>query len=152
MNKILLSLAALTLGMSLVACSTNTREQNTVLGGATGAVVGGVGAGLLGGNAGAIAISAVAGAIIGGLIGHSMDSSDTNEMNHIMNNTPAHTTEHWVNNKTGASFTITPTSENMTIRGKSPCRKYRATTVTGDKHETTTGILCRQTDGNWASI
>ena len=56
----------------VVSCSTNTRQENTLVGAGTGAVAGGL-LGSLATGAGSgwvIAAGAVAGAVAGGLIGH----------------------------------------------------------------------------------
>lgn len=151
MKKTMLKLACLLLGVSLVACSTNTRTQNTAVGAGAGAVVGGVAAGLAGGNAVAVGVTALAGAVVGGLIGHNMDSSDGSQMNNTMNNTPTHHTKHWKNKQTGANYKVTPTSGNMTMNGTYPCRNYRATTSIHGQTETTNGTLCRQSNGNWTT-
>src|SRR5689334_10281114 len=124
MKKGLVALIALLLSINLVGCSSNTQEQNTTLGAVTGAVVGGgagafVGQGL--GKAVAIGVGLVGGALIGGYIGHHMDSTDNAKMNTSMNNATYKQTT-WTDEKTGASYSMAPTSKVMAVQGYTTCR------------------------------
>ena len=144
----------LILSIGLVACSTNTQKENTGIGAVTGAVVGGLAGSAFGGGTGkvvAVGVGAVAGALIGGYIGHSMDSTDSVKMNSAMNN-PTNQTTHWKNKKTGARYSMTPTSNRMTVNGNPNCRKYHSTAViNGEKHRVY-GVACLQSDGTWKAV
>src|SRR5437867_335871 len=115
MKKIMTSVTIFVLITSLTACSTNTQNENTVLGAGTGAVVGGL-AGSLANGAGSgwvIAAGAVIGALVGGYIGNNMDNSDTANMNTAMDKNSINEPRNWTNSKTGTWYKIVPTSEVM---------------------------------------
>ena len=79
MKRIFTQLLIFVLGFSLVACSSNTQNENTGIGAVTGAVLGGLAGSAIGQGTGkvvAVGAGIVAGALLGGYIGHSMDSSD----------------------------------------------------------------------------
>lgn len=143
-----LSVAALT------GCSSNTKNENTTIGGVTGAVVGGVAGSFFGGGTGkilAVGVGAIAGALVGGVIGNSMDSTDCTNMNHAMN-APTHKHTHWNNKRTHAQYTMTPTSNMTTMNGNAYCRTFETTaTINGSQHQTQ-GTACRQADGTWKAV
>lgn len=147
---LIISVTALSVG--LVGCSTNTQQENTGIGAVTGAVAGGVAGGLLGGGTGGVVAGAVVGGLLGGLIGHSVDSSDNNKLNSAMNNNPTNKSTTWTNSKTGARYTIAPTSNMMTVNGNPNCRRYYSTAVMNGKKQKVSGIACRQSDGNWQVV
>lgn len=156
MKHILINLALLFLSFSLVACSsTNTRSQNTSIGAVTGAVIGGVAGSAIGAGTGqivAIGVGAVAGALIGGAIGNSMDSSDSAKVYSAMDHNPAHKASTWKNPKTGARYSVAPTSNMMTIKGNPNCRQFRSVVWVNGKKQHIKGVACRQADGTWQAV
>jgi len=154
MKNIITKLALLTFIMSITACSTNTRNENTTIGAATGAVAGG----LLGtlakgsGSGWVIAGGAIVGALIGGLIGHSMDSTDTTNINTTMDKNDINTPSNWTNEKTGVWYKIIPTSGMITYKGNPNCRHYVAYAKNHHKMTKTKGIACRMDDGMWQQV
>ena len=156
MKKTLVSLAVAFTLVSVAGCSSNTQEQNTILGGTTGAVVGGLAGSLVGqgtGKAVAIGVGILAGALVGGYAGHSMDSRDNAQMYQTMNNGSTNKTVNWKNKKTGTSYSMVPTSKVMTVNGNPNCRSYNITTTTKEgKTQQDNGIACRQTNGTWQVV
>jgi surface antigen len=139
----------------LTGCSSNTQNQNTTLGAVTGAVVGGVAGSAFGGGTGravAVGVGAVAGALLGGYVGHSMDSSDNSNMCNTMSNNPTNHSSSWKNKKSGARYTMKPTSNVFTYNGNSTCRKYQATAVVNGEKQTTDGVACKQSNGSWQTV
>ncbi|OGT55387.1 MAG: hypothetical protein A3F14_01760 [Gammaproteobacteria bacterium RIFCSPHIGHO2_12_FULL_43_28] len=138
--------------LMLAACSTNTRQENTLLGAASGAVVGGLAGGAIGSGGGAVAVGAVAGAIIGGVIGNSMESSDNTRMTHVMNNNGTNHATRWSNSHNGVRYSVKPTSRVMAYKGYSHCRSYTSTAIINGKKQMMTGVACRQADGSWRTM
>lgn len=147
MKQPIIKLALLALVMSLTACSTNTREQNTVVGAGSGAVVGGL-IGTVGGGW-AVAGGIIAGGLIGGLIGHNMDSSDNSNMYVAMDKNAMNQSSEWKNEKTGDVYTVVPTSEVFTYKGNTHCRHYVAYGKHHGKSTKTKGIACRVNNDVW---
>lgn len=138
----------------VISCSTNTQKQNTVAGAATGAVAGGL-LGTLAHGAGAgwvIGAGIIAGGVIGGLIGHSMDSSDKANINSTMNSNPTNKATKWKSSTTGAKYKMTPTSSKISYNGHSTCRRFTATSTLKGKTQSTRGVACLQSDGNWETV
>lgn len=136
------------LTLTVGACSTNTQSQNTGAGAVTGGVLGGLAGGLAGGGAVGVGVGVVAGAIIGGLIGHNADSTDNAKLDTAMHN-QTNQPMHWRNPKTGAVYTIAPTSAMMTINGNPNCRRFYSTVVYQGKRQKNSGIACLQSDNTW---
>jgi surface antigen len=154
MNKGLVALIALLLSINLTGCSSNTKEQNTTLGAVAGAVVGGGAGAFVGqgvGKAVAIGVGIVGGALIGGYIGNHMDSSDNAKMNSAMNG-PTYKDTAWTNEKTGASYSMRPTSNITAINGNSTCRQFHTKATIDGKSQEIDGTACRKSDGTWQSI
>jgi surface antigen len=156
MKKTIINLLVIAASMSLVACSTNTKSENMTVGAVSGAVVGGVAGSFIGGGTGQI-VAAGAGAIIGALvgseIGKNMDNSDANNTYKAMNTNPKNKKMTWKNTKTGAMYTVVPTSKVMTVDNNNHCRTYRATAnVQGHNQQVTTGTACRLANGTWQTI
>ncbi len=149
-----LVLAATIASVGLAGCSsTNTQQENTGIGAVTGAVAGGLAGSLIGGGTGkAVAVvgGAIAGALIGGYIGHSMDSTDNNQMLAAMNN-PKGQSSTWVNQKTGTTYTVTPTSNMITVNGNPNCRRFYTTAIINGKKQSSSGVAC-QSNGTWVSV
>lgn len=142
--------------LALVGCSTNTQNQNTAIGAVSGAALGGLAGSLVGSGAGqvaAIAGGAIVGGLLGGYIGHNMDSSDNAKMNTAMTNNPAHKSTSWKNKKTGAKYSIAPTSNMMAYQGHQQCRKFHTTVISNnDKRSHIHGVACLQSDGTWQTV
>ncbi len=156
MRKLLIKFVLLLTSVSLVvACSSNTQRENTGVGAVTGAVVGGLAGSAIGAGTGqAVAIGAgiVAGALIGGYVGHSMDSVDTARVNSAMDN-PTNKTSTWKNHKTGATYSVEPTSKRMTVNGNPNCRKFHTmATMNGKRTQQVHGVACLQSDGTWKAV
>lgn len=154
MKQAMMKLTLIAMIVSLTACSTNTREQNTVLGAGTGAVAGGL-LGSLAHGAGSgwvIAAGAVVGALVGGVIGHSMDSTDNSHMNTALDNNSLDEPSDWVNDKTGNWYKIVPTSHVMSYKDHKHCRSYIAYGKQDGKTTKTLGIACRMDNGMWQQV
>ncbi|HSW71478.1 MAG TPA: RT0821/Lpp0805 family surface protein [Gammaproteobacteria bacterium] len=154
MKQGLLAFIALLFSFNLIGCSSNTQEQNTTLGAITGAVVGGGAGAFVGqgvGTAVAVGVGIVGGALVGGYIGNHMDSSDNTKMNDALNN-PIYKDTTWTNDKTGASYSMRPTSKLMAVKGNSSCRQFHVTANIDGKTQGTKGMACKQTDGSWQAI
>ncbi len=154
MKRTLTAITVIALVVSLTACSTNTRDQNTMIGAGTGAVAGGL-LGTLASGAGAgwvVAAGAVVGGIIGGVVGHSMDSSDNTHINTILNDNAINEPSNWKNDKTGVWYKITPTSGVINYKGATHCRHYTAYGKHNGKTSVTKGIACRADNGMWQQV
>lgn len=152
MKKTLISTVIICSMVGLVGCSTNTQSQNTGIGVVSGAVVGGLAGSLIGGGAGkvvAIGVGAVAGALVGCSIGHSMDHSDNTTMSNAMYSNSTNQGTTWTNNRTGATYTVVPTSKMMTYKKHHNCRTYYTTAVISGKTQKVYGVACRKADGSW---
>lgn len=154
MKRILSNCLIIILGFSffLSGCSTNTRNENIVLGVAAGAVTGGLLGGAIGSGTGAVLAGAAAGAIVGGIIGNAIDTSDQAKINFIFNNNPPKKATSWTNECSGVSFTVAPTSNVYCYQNHLVCRKYRCVAKMGAKTRHVRGIVCREQDGNWQAI
>ena len=155
MKQVLLYVAILFMSISLVACSSNTQNENTTIGAVAGALIGGGAGSLIGQGTGrvvAVAAGAIAGGLVGGYIGHSMDSSDNAQFCECMNNNPPHKPHHWKNKKTGARYTVIPTSTQVSYNGNNNCRTYETTAWIDGKKQATQGTACRQNDGTWQTM
>jgi len=141
--------------LALVGCSSNTQNENTGIGAVAGAVVGGVAGSAFGGGTGkvvAVGVGAVAGALLGGWMGHSMDHSDNSSMCHALDNNHVGQPSSWKNRKSGARYTMRPTSDVMSYNGNNTCRKFEITGVMDDKKDTTNGIACKNSNGTWNTV
>lgn len=141
--------------LALVGCSSNTQGENTGIGAVTGAVAGGLAGSAFGagtGRAVAVGVGAVAGALLGGWIGHSMDHSDNSAMCKTLDNNSVNQSSSWKNKKTGARYTMKPTSSVMAYQGYNTCRQYEVTGVADGKKETTTGVACKNKNGSWTTV
>ncbi|MDR3490721.1 MAG: glycine zipper domain-containing protein [Gammaproteobacteria bacterium] len=146
-------LTIIALMITLTACATNTREQNTVIGAGTGAVAGGL-LGSLATGAGAgwvIAAGAIVGGLVGGYVGHSMESSDDVHMTMAMDHNAINQPSHWKNDKTGVWYKIVPTSGVFAYKGSTYCRHYVAYGKYEGKTTKTKGIACRSNE-KWQQV
>lgn len=154
MKQIITKISLIALIASLTACSTNTQNQNTMIGAGTGAVAGGL-LGSLASGAGSgwvIAAGAVVGGLIGGYIGHSMDSSDSAHMNAAMDKNSINEPSNWKNDKTGIWYKIVPTSGVVKYHGNHYCRHYVAYGKHHGKTTKTNGVACRGNNGMWQQV
>lgn len=154
MKQTLLKLTLIAMVISLTACSTNTRDENTAVGAGSGAVIGGlVGSIAKGAGSGwVIAAGAVVGALIGGVIGNNMDSSDSSHINATMNNNDINQPSNWTNTNSGTWYKIVPTSGVMTYKGNPSCRHYVAYAKVNGHTTKTRGIACRMDNGMWQQV
>ncbi len=141
--------------LALTGCSSNTQQENTTVGAVTGAVAGGVAGTFFGagtGRAVAVGIGAVAGALFGGWVGHEMDHSDNSSTFHAMDKNAANHPFTWKNKKTGARYTVKPTSNVMTYNGNDYCRQYETSASMSGKTQSSSGVACRQANGSWKVV
>lgn len=140
----------------VVSCSSaNTQNENTTIGAVTGAVVGGVAGSAIGAGTGqvvAIGAGAIAGALIGGYVGHSMDHSDNMQSSYALEHMPPKKPHHWKNKKTGAHYSMTPTTKHMAMSGHKDCRKYTMVATIKGKKQSVNGTACKQADGSWQAM
>lgn len=148
MKKALFIVINLLALINLAGCS-NVSNQDM------GTLAGGVAGGLLGSQFGrgggqllAIGAGTLAGAFIGNKLGQNMDETDKLKMNRTFENNQVGQPAYWRNNRTGASYTVTPT-QNVTVDGNQYCREYRSTAVVAGKKQQVYGTACRQPDGSW---
>lgn len=152
MHKLFALLLAIMTIFSLASCSSNTREENTVLGVAVGAVTGGIAGGVIGSGTGAIAAGAISGALIGGVIGNMMDSNDNAHMCAALDNNEPKKITTWKNERTGAIYSISPTSKVYRYKNYQYCRKYRSVGTVGTKKRHVSGVACKMQDGTWQAV
>ena len=155
-NSIICVLIAISMSvLALTGCSSNTQDQNTTIGAVSGAVVGGLAGTAFGagtGKAVAVGVGAVAGALFGGWVGHSMDHSDNSSTCHAMDHNAPNQPSNWKNKKTGAHYSIQPTSNVMTYNGNNYCRQYESTATMSGKTQSSSGVACRQANGSWQVV
>lgn len=154
MKKLGSALLLAVLGISIAGCSSNHTGDGMAkqdVGVLSGGVIGGLLGSRFGGGTGqlaATAAGAVAGAFIGGAIGRNMDETDQLKMSKSLENNPVGKPAYWQNEKTGASYTVTPV-KNVNYSGNPYCREYRSVANIGDKRQQVYGTACRQPDGAW---
>lgn len=155
MKNLAAKLIIFVFSFSLVACSSNTRNQNTTLGAVSGAVIGGlllspVGHGA--GKAAAIVGGAIVGALIGGYVGRHMEHCDKQKMYQCLDTCPTRKCTSWTNQKTKTSYSVVPTSNKYASNGYSTCRNYNVATTSNGQTQETSGLACRQDNGAWGAI
>lgn len=154
MKSLLIKVALLIVSMSLVACSTNTRSENTTAGAVTGAVAGGLVGSAFGGGTGklvAVGVGAIAGALIGGEVGKNMQSSDNTYVNRTVTHNPIGRTTRWTNNQTGAVYSMTPI-RRVHVANYNHCREFQTTMTLNGGSQTTRSTACRMSNGQWVNI
>ena len=147
MKKTVFIIASVFASIGLTGCSTTNQDMGTLAGGVAGGLLGSQ----FGGGTGqlvAIGVGTLAGAFIGNKLGQSMDEADEMKMNSTFENNSIGQPAYWQNQKTGASYTVTPT-QNVTINGNQYCREYRSVAVVAGKRQQVYGTACRQPDGSW---
>jgi surface antigen len=145
-------ITVLFLSASLVACSSNTRNED--VGTVTGAVAGGLLGSMVGQGNGqvlAIGVGALTGAYLGNQIGKSMDEQDRMRMNAALTNNSVGEPAYWRNAKNGASYKVVP-KKNVTVSGNKYCREYQTTATINGKQQQMYGTACRQPDGSWKAV
>jgi surface antigen len=156
MKKAIINMLVIAASFSLVACSTNTKSENMTVGAVTGAVVGGVAGSFIGQGTGQIVAAgaaAVVGALVGAEIGKNMDNSDATNTYKAMNKNPKNKQMTWKNTKTGATYSVVPTSKVMAVDNHQHCRTYRATAnIQNQNQKVMTGTACRLPNGTWQTI
>ena len=155
MKKGLLTIAVAVATVGIVSCSTNTQKQNETVGAVSGAVIGGVAGSFIGQGTGQIVaagVGALVGALVGYEVGKNMDSIDCKNTFVALNDNPKGKATRWKNKKTGAMYTVVPTSKPMQVGSNDYCRSYRATSIMNGEKHTMTGTACRQSDGTWKNI
>lgn len=156
MKKIVMGTVAVMVSLGLVACSTNTQQENTGIGVVTGAVAGGLLGSAVGGGVGkvvAVGAGALLGGYIGGQIGHSMDSSDTVRVYNTMDYTPTGRVVYWTNPGYHVTYRLVPVSGPYVIGTYHDCRKFRASAVMSNGHVVHfKGVACKRFDGSWVMM
>lgn len=141
--------------LALVACTTNTQKENTTAGAVAGAVLGGLAGSTIGAGTGqlvAVGVGAIAGGLLGGAIGSNMENADSQKMNNTLDHNAVRKTSKWTNKTTGAKYTMTPMSRQMSYRGYDSCRKYHSTVMMDGKTQVVNGIACKNSDGAWQAV
>jgi surface antigen len=126
-------------------------SQGNVLGSVAGAALGGllgnqVGKG--GGKTLATIAGVVGGALAGGYVGRSMDPADQACVAQTLEHTPTNQTVAWQNPDSNANYWVTPTRTYTAPSGEH-CREYTSQAVIDGRRQETTGVACRQPDGDW---
>lgn len=125
---------------------------------AVGAVLGGAVGGVVGSQVGkgddrpvAILVGTVLGAVIGSRIGAEIDSGDRGCMGHALELAGEKQAVRWTNDKTGVSYTLTPTRNFQ--QGSLPCREFTTVASKGKKKKDASapvqGVACRTGNGEW---
>jgi surface antigen len=124
---------------------------------AVGAVLGGAVGGVIGSQVGkgddrpvAILVGTVLGAVIGSKVGAEIDSGDRGCMGHALELAGEKRPVRWTNDKTGVSYTLTPT-RNFS-EGTLPCREFTTVASKGgkkDRAQPIKGVACRKGNGEW---
>lgn len=150
-KKITTGFITLLTSASLVSCAQMTKQDvGTVSGGVIGGLVGSQ-FGQGGGQLLAIGVGTLAGAFIGGAIGKNMDDTDRLKMNQALESNNVGQPAYWQNQKTGASYTVTPV-KNVSVGGNEYCREYRSVANIAGKKQQVYGTACRQPDGSWQVV
>ncbi|MCD6040187.1 MAG: hypothetical protein K0S27_1587 [Gammaproteobacteria bacterium] len=148
MKKLFFILVNLLAMVSLTSCSNvSNQDMGTLAGGVAGGLLGSQ----FGGGAGqlvAIGAGTLAGAYIGNKLGQNMDETDKLKMTQTLETNAVGQPAYWKNNKTGTSYTVTPT-QNVTVHGNRYCREYHTNAVVAGKQQQVYGTACRQADGSW---
>jgi surface antigen len=138
-------LLALAMAFSLLGCASKT-GTGALIGGGAGALAGG----LIGGRWGTL-IGSVFGAAVGAGIGYGLDQQDRARAAYVLENTPTHSTQEWINPDTGARYRMTPVETYPSEAGR-PCREFTLEGYVGGEPEEVWGTACRQPDGSWRIV
>lgn len=151
MKKICTFILTCLCSLSIVSCSSMTNQDVGTVGGAVAGGLLGSTVGQGGGQLVAIAAGTLVGAYLGGAVGKSMDEQDRMKMNSALENNNNGQPAYWRNNKTDATYRVTPV-KNVTVQGNKYCREYRTTADIGGKQQQMYGTACRQPDGSWKAV
>lgn len=150
MKRLIATIAAGALTMTLFAGCETREDTGAVIGGLTGAAVGSaVGGGE--GRTAAIIIGTLAGTVIGSKIGRQMDEQDRMRTAQALEYNRTNQTTAWRNPDSGHSYTVTPTETYERDNGQ-PCREFTMDAYIGGKTEQVYGTACRQPDGSWKVV
>ena len=135
---------------ALAGCQNMSKSD---VGTMTGAVAGGLLGSTIGGGRGQVmAIAAgAAGALIGNAIGKNMDDADRMKVNQALDSNNVGQPAYWNNQKTGASYKVTPV-KNVTVKHNKYCREYQTVATIDGKQQKMYGTACRQPDGSWKVV
>jgi surface antigen len=149
---VLVTVATLTLTLSLTACQTppggtiGREEGGMIIGGVLGGVLGSqVGHGS--GRTAATILGTIAGAAIGGSVGRSMAETDRLKTAHALETVQTGVPARWVNPDNGNRYEMVPT--RTFDQGGQPCRDYTIDAIISGAKQKVTGTACRQADGVW---
>jgi len=147
--KVLAAAAAL---LALVGACESKQTTGTLVGAVGGGVAGhAVGGGWLGAG-----IGALIGGLVGSQVGKHLDREDaaraeqTNQAAMEKNSTGQAST--WSNPNTGASGSVTPTTNAYVAQGGETCRDFQQTVSAGGTSDTARGRACKQADGSWKVV
>ena len=157
MQKALLKLFIIALGVALTACST-THE------GTSGAQVETVSAEQRASTTPVVSQASdqntipetnlsktpVTGELIGGSIEKMMDADDKIRMSRALDKSPGKTTT-WQNPNTGITYAVTPVKK-VVLADNPFCREYRTTATKAEQSKEITGTACVAADGNWHTV
>jgi surface antigen len=122
-----------------------------------GAVLGGVVGGAIGSTVGkgetrtvAIVVGSVLGAVVGANIGRELDEADRGCVGHALELAGEGKSVTWLNEKTGASYAVTPT-RGFKQHGAS-CREFITVVMTKGRKGTVTDRACRSGEGIWQIV
>lgn len=150
MRKVKTAGVALAL-VALVAAGCRSKQQTgTVVGGLGGAAIGHA----LGGGFWGTAAGALIGGLLGSQVGKSLDREDVRRADaasqRAMEQNRAGQSSAWSNPDTGASGTVTPTSNAYADSSTGAvCRDFQQTVSAGGGSQSGTGRACKQPDGSW---
>jgi len=138
--------------VALVAAGCESKQQTgTVVGGFGGAALGHV----LGGGFWGTAAGALIGGLVGSQVGKSLDKEDVKRADaasqRAMEQNRAGQATTWSNPETGATGTVTPTTDAYADSG-TVCRDFQQSVAAGGSTHSGTGRACKQADGSWKVI
>jgi surface antigen len=126
-------------------------SQGNVLGSVAGAALGGLLGNQVGKGSGktfATIAGVVGGALAGGYVGRSMDPADQACVAQTLEHAPTNQTVAWQNPDSNANYWVTPTRTYTASNGEH-CRDYTSQALIDGRRQETTGVACRQPDGDW---
>lgn len=151
MKSLFALMLAIFASISLIGCESMSKQD---VGTVSGGVIGGLVGSQFGGGSGqmvAIGAGTILGAYLGASIGKSMDETDKLKMNQALESNNVGQPAYWRNQKTGASYKVTPT-KNVTVNHNRYCREYHTTADIAGKQQQIYGTACRQPDGSWKIV
>lgn len=126
-----------------------------VLGGRIiGAILGGAAGTQFGKGRGrtvAIIGAAIIGSVIGGEVGKSMQQSDQDQAQQVLESAPTGNTIQWNNPDTGHQYEMTPTKTYRSSSNQA-CRDYTTWVFVDGFEEQVKGRACRMSDGRWKML